>query len=84
MRVSRACILWRVHPVFVYNNRGTVYNEKRDYDRAIADYTETIRLNPMKAACPELNISGAAVISFVLFSAAVCLAVLRIIRYFVP
>jgi tetratricopeptide (TPR) repeat protein len=27
-------------------NRGTAYYKKRDYDRAVADYTEAIRLDP--------------------------------------
>jgi tetratricopeptide (TPR) repeat protein len=30
----------------IYNNRGSAYNGKRDYDRAIQDYNEAIRLNP--------------------------------------
>ena len=29
-----------------YNNRGNAYQAKGDYDRAIADYTEAIRLDP--------------------------------------
>ena len=29
-----------------YNRRGIAWSEKRDYDRAIADYTEALRLNP--------------------------------------
>ena len=29
-----------------YNNRGWSYSQKGDYDRAIADYDEAIRLNP--------------------------------------
>ena len=29
-----------------YNNRGNAYYEKGDYDRAIAEYTEAIRLDP--------------------------------------
>jgi tetratricopeptide (TPR) repeat protein len=29
-----------------YNNRGNAYFAKKDYDRAIADYTEAIRLDP--------------------------------------
>ncbi len=29
-----------------YNKRGIAWSEKRDYDRAIADYTEALRLNP--------------------------------------
>jgi tetratricopeptide (TPR) repeat protein len=28
-----------------FNNRGTAYSEKEDFDRAIADYNEAIRLN---------------------------------------
>jgi tetratricopeptide (TPR) repeat protein len=29
-----------------YNNRGFAWSSKRDYDRAIADYTDAIRLDP--------------------------------------
>ena len=29
-----------------YANRGLAYGKKGDYDKAIADYTEAIRLNP--------------------------------------
>jgi tetratricopeptide (TPR) repeat protein len=29
-----------------YNNRGNAYRDKRNYDRATADYTEAIRLYP--------------------------------------
>ncbi|MGD0730436.1 MAG: tetratricopeptide repeat protein [Terracidiphilus sp.] len=29
-----------------HNNRGTAYEKKRDYDRAIQDFNEAIRLNP--------------------------------------
>ena len=29
-----------------YLNRGVVYNGKGDYDKAISEYTEAIRLNP--------------------------------------
>jgi tetratricopeptide (TPR) repeat protein len=32
-----------------YNNRGNAYFADKDYDRAIADYTETIRLDPEDA-----------------------------------
>jgi tetratricopeptide (TPR) repeat protein len=32
-----------------YNNRGNAYFAKKDYDRAIADYTEAIRLDPKYA-----------------------------------
>jgi len=32
-----------------YNGRGNVYYSKRDYDRAIADYTEAIKINPNDA-----------------------------------
>ena len=31
--------------VIVYNNRGNAYERKSDYDKAIADFTEAIRLN---------------------------------------
>jgi lipoprotein NlpI len=30
----------------IYNNRGAAYDDKRDYDHAIQDYNEAIRLNP--------------------------------------
>ena len=32
-----------------YNNRGVVYKEKGDLDKAIADYSEAIELNPRYA-----------------------------------
>src|SRR5262249_30129616 len=32
-----------------YSNRGRAYDGKGDYDRAIADYNESIRLNPKDA-----------------------------------
>lgn len=32
-----------------YNNRGAAYDDKRDYDHAILDYNEAIRLNPSLA-----------------------------------
>jgi lipoprotein NlpI len=35
---------------FAYNNRGIAYDEKKDFDRAIADFTEAIRLDPKYAA----------------------------------
>ena len=39
-----------------YNNRGAAYQEKRDLDRAIADYDEAIRLHPTYA--PAFNNRG--------------------------
>jgi tetratricopeptide (TPR) repeat protein len=33
----------------VLNNRGSAYNDKKDYKRAIADLTEAIRLDPKLA-----------------------------------
>ena len=33
-----------------YNNRGNAYGDKGDYDRAIADYNEAIRLDPKYAS----------------------------------
>ena len=43
--------------VRLYYNRGIEYDEKRDYDRAIADYNEVIRLDPIyaKAYCDRGN-----------------------------
>jgi len=32
-----------------YYNRGLTYGEKGDHDKAIADFTEAIRLNPKDA-----------------------------------
>jgi tetratricopeptide (TPR) repeat protein len=31
---------------FAFKNRGNAYKDKADYDRAIADYNEAIRLDP--------------------------------------
>ncbi|GHU52814.1 hypothetical protein FACS1894200_13340 [Spirochaetia bacterium] len=31
---------------FAYNNRGIAYKNKGEYDRAIADYTQAITLDP--------------------------------------
>jgi tetratricopeptide (TPR) repeat protein len=42
--VADPFIAWRT-----YNNRGIAYNNQGDYDRAIADYTEAIRLDPKYA-----------------------------------
>ncbi|MDR1836328.1 MAG: tetratricopeptide repeat protein, partial [Treponema sp.] len=38
----------RLNPNFAdaYYGRGLAYYEKRDWDRAIADYTQAIRINP--------------------------------------
>jgi tetratricopeptide (TPR) repeat protein len=33
----------------VFNNRGNAYSDKNDYDRAIADFNEAIRLDPKYA-----------------------------------
>ena len=35
--------------MIAYNNRGRAYRDKGDNDRAIADYTEAIRINPKYA-----------------------------------
>lgn len=32
-----------------FNNRGNAYYDKKDYDRAIADYNEALRLDPVFA-----------------------------------
>lgn len=42
------------NPAINYNNRGNAYHSKRDYDSAIADYSEAIRINP-KYALPYNN-----------------------------
>jgi tetratricopeptide (TPR) repeat protein len=34
------------NPAINYNNRGNAYFSKRDYDSAIADYNESLRINP--------------------------------------
>ncbi len=36
----------RGNKVFAFNNRGTAYGSKGEYDRAIADYDQAIALNP--------------------------------------
>src|SRR5271170_3306736 len=33
-----------------YSNRGAVYSDEKDYDRAIADYDQAITLDPQNAA----------------------------------
>jgi tetratricopeptide (TPR) repeat protein len=33
---------------WAYNNRGLAYFNKKDYDRAIADYNRAIEINPSK------------------------------------
>ena len=33
----------------IYNNRGSAYSSKHDYDLAIQDFTEAIRLTPNTA-----------------------------------
>jgi len=33
----------------VYSNRGTAYSRQEDFDRAIADFSESIKLNPTSA-----------------------------------
>ena len=40
--------LTELNPKFVraYNNRGNVYADKGDYDRAIRDYNKALELNP--------------------------------------
>jgi tetratricopeptide (TPR) repeat protein len=41
--------------VAAFNERGWSYAKKGDYDRAIADYTEAIRLDPVWSALPYYN-----------------------------
>ena len=36
-------------PAKAYNNRGISYEDKGDHDKAIADFTEAIRLDPNDA-----------------------------------
>ena len=38
----------KLNPKFAlaYNNRGSLHSNRKDYDRAIADYSEAIRLDP--------------------------------------
>jgi len=38
----------RIDPNYAsaYNNRGSAYSNKNDYDRAIADYEAALRINP--------------------------------------
>jgi tetratricopeptide (TPR) repeat protein len=42
------------NPAINYNNRGNAYHNKRDYDSAIADYSQAIRIDP-KYALPYNN-----------------------------
>lgn len=44
----------RKNLAIAYNNRGIAYREKGEYDRAIADFTQAIKLNP-KDVNPYLN-----------------------------
>ena len=34
------------HDAIAYANRGMAYNKREEYDKAIADYTRAIELNP--------------------------------------
>ena len=36
-----------------YNDRGNAWQDKREYDKAIADYNEAIRLDPKKRIVPQ-------------------------------
>jgi tetratricopeptide (TPR) repeat protein len=44
----------RANLAITYGNRGRSYSRKKDYDRAIADYDQAIKLNP-KAETPLYN-----------------------------
>jgi Trypsin-like peptidase domain/TPR repeat len=48
-RIIRARSSEGVNLAAAYNNRGNAYGRKSDYDRAIADYSEAIQLDPKKA-----------------------------------
>jgi tetratricopeptide (TPR) repeat protein len=39
--------------VRAYNERGRAYFNKDDYDRAIADYTQALKINPNHAAAKK-------------------------------
>jgi tetratricopeptide (TPR) repeat protein len=39
-----------------YNNRGNVYHGKGDNDRALADYSEAIRLDPKLASAKAISV----------------------------
>src|SRR5262245_2408395 len=47
----------RLNPnsVVAFNERGLSYLKKRDYDLAIADFTEAIRLDPVWSVLPHWN-----------------------------
>ncbi|GAG27109.1 unnamed protein product, partial [marine sediment metagenome] len=36
----------RKNRTVAYNNRGNTYSDKGDFDRAIADYTRALKINP--------------------------------------
>jgi tetratricopeptide (TPR) repeat protein len=40
---------WKVNLYQIYNNRGNAYYSKRDYDHAIQDFNEAVRLSPNDA-----------------------------------
>src|SRR5579864_4024771 len=54
---------------FAFNNRGNAYYASNDYDRAVADYSEAIKLNPSYASA--LNGRGSANISKMNYDGAV-------------
>jgi tetratricopeptide (TPR) repeat protein len=47
----------RLNPgdMLAFNNRGLAYNERKQYDKAVADLTEAIRLKPDYAEAFEIR-----------------------------